>query len=425
MDNSTDSISTGSSIFSSRFTSEAIPSTSNSPVHWQSAFWGIVLIAFNTMIQDSGDICGRPAQYRFMTRSSPFVCLADSITILIHFATLCFHSSPLNALRLVAVSRGQHRTPEDETSTKVSTILVLWIVRVLALIQAIKVVGLQGLPWTKAFGAMFLSSYMLVEAMNLVSLPDETTSMRDRSKAQTIRKCLAEPLFQVAAWSQLVLWTYSLHSPFPDFTSLGSPSFIKFLAPIPSIILVASASSMVMFTVYFILGVIDISILATPSTSLVLLVLILYSILRDSPKLHSSLGRLATMLGTTSDGITGVICTALGISAVALQVYYFGVWHFVLLIEDAQLFFEGNWDFRVQMGGAFLTLGGITLVLYVLLLVLSRLGIAEYLPSHFMNSTVWLYSRFLFFNFSVPLVYYSYIYTGEGIVKPAWTENLG
>jgi hypothetical protein len=62
---------------------------SSNEVSWQSAYYALIPIALNSMLQPrepTGTTCGFDASLRIYLRSSPIVCAVDAAFILIRFA---------------------------------------------------------------------------------------------------------------------------------------------------------------------------------------------------------------------------------------------------------------------------------------------------------------------------------------------------
>src|SRR5437016_1311011 len=127
-------------------------------VSWQSAFWALVAIAINTCLQYSGNICEVKSALGILIKSSPLFCLLDSIVVWFQIIYYMTRMKPRAALRHVASSREQHNAdqPGNLFVKSIGGCLLLF----LALAQALKLFALKGIPWTQAFGSMFLLSYL-------------------------------------------------------------------------------------------------------------------------------------------------------------------------------------------------------------------------------------------------------------------------
>jgi hypothetical protein len=83
----------------------AINSTQNQ-VSWQSAFWPIIACILNVMLQNVGRVCGGHFKDSVALRSSPFVCIADTILMLVEFIWMLVVGCPVRvAIRHVWYDR--------------------------------------------------------------------------------------------------------------------------------------------------------------------------------------------------------------------------------------------------------------------------------------------------------------------------------
>jgi hypothetical protein len=140
------------------------------PLSWQSAFFGLISLAFNAMMQPSGlDQTFSQSSLIFPSRSSPIICLADALEILIEFVVhLIQGRGPSEAgLRLnwrrVKYRLGSNiQTIEDIPAEKHPKTFVILLIG--TLLQAIKLFAVQGIFWTKVWAGIYLASYLLVAA---------------------------------------------------------------------------------------------------------------------------------------------------------------------------------------------------------------------------------------------------------------------
>ena len=106
-------------------------------------------------------------------RSSPLICLADTISILIHFATTTIARSMTFTTSLEILIR--ERFDEDrESDNAIGKIQQLTWLRYLFFVigtlpPAIKMIAMQGLPWTKTWAIMYLTSFLATEVLVLLS----------------------------------------------------------------------------------------------------------------------------------------------------------------------------------------------------------------------------------------------------------------
>jgi len=157
------------------------PGPSASPVSWQTIFWALVPLAINLMTQPSGRICGAKSRYRIYLRCCPVICLADILAIIARLL-LCtiYHKISLrDSFRLLLKDRFDD-VPTDTQSFKglpalrkhIFTRLAFFLLG--ALFPAVKLCSMHGVPWTKAWGVMFLASFVAVEILGALSFQSWT-----------------------------------------------------------------------------------------------------------------------------------------------------------------------------------------------------------------------------------------------------------
>lgn len=148
--------------------------TNENPIHWQSAFWGLAAIAFNTAIQDSGEVLGFSPKYRMVLKASPIYCLFDTIDTLVGFVFHCRYFTPRQALQLL----GRTRTTDEPVSREKNFAqwLLSWAGLILALLQVIKLFSFRGVPWTQVFAAFYFTSFVVQETINQLGRPKPARS---------------------------------------------------------------------------------------------------------------------------------------------------------------------------------------------------------------------------------------------------------
>ena len=188
---------------------DSIPSSASSspsPVSWQSACLGLVPLALNAMTQPSSlDAPLSQSSLLFASRSSPFICLADTLEIIISLVIHGFHGkSPSQAALLVNWQRARHRLGEDVDELEdIPAEKHPWgfvILLVAAVLQAVKILSFKGLFWTKLWAGVYLSSYMLIAVVGFLAPKD----WRDR-RSEIVSSRRSSLGF--ATLSQVLLWS--------------------------------------------------------------------------------------------------------------------------------------------------------------------------------------------------------------------------
>ena len=191
-----------------------------SEVSWQTAFFLLFGIAFLAISQPCGQFLGMHSKYRFWLRTSPFLCLADTLIIIAQFHYYSAKGDgPQDALRRIIRTRFAGTTPTLESADQINltTLIPLevditeesllnaslpsprdeniplhiypkdgetlasveeklylrFILGVFPLFPAIKLYTLTGIPWTQAFAAMYIASILSVEVLLWCTRPYE------------------------------------------------------------------------------------------------------------------------------------------------------------------------------------------------------------------------------------------------------------
>jgi hypothetical protein len=143
----------------------------SSQVSWQTAYWTLIPLAVNTMAQPSGRILSLPAKYRTYLRCSPLICAADCLSIFIHLALYFSSFPPKDAIRLLTTERfGDNEKAAEGIQAIEKLTFIRWLFFVFGTLgPGVKLMAMEGVPWTKAWGAMFLLSFLIVEALVVLS----------------------------------------------------------------------------------------------------------------------------------------------------------------------------------------------------------------------------------------------------------------
>jgi hypothetical protein len=133
------------------------------------------------MAQPCGRILGRETRYWTYLRCLPIMCAADSLSIIIR---LGIYGSGFLAKRRVqlpfwerlklVIHHRFHDENEDEDAEGIRAMgrmtWLRWLFFIFGTLpQAIKLLAFEGTPWTKAWGVMFLVSFIMVEALVVLS----------------------------------------------------------------------------------------------------------------------------------------------------------------------------------------------------------------------------------------------------------------
>ena len=137
------------------------------------------------MSQPSGMVCGFPSKHGFFLRSSPFICALDISYLLIQI-TIRGYRTPRKILEDITKRRFRDVPSEDEgglSSLQKNAPFRFALFFLGAFRSIIKLFAYQGIPWTQAFGAMYLGSFLIIE---ILVIP--TQKQLDRSSARRKEK---------------------------------------------------------------------------------------------------------------------------------------------------------------------------------------------------------------------------------------------
>lgn len=130
------------------------------------------------MSQPGGRVCGLPSRYRTYLRCSPFVCLADSVSILMWMVVLVAYQrlSFIEALgislhrrfsengALGVLAANGFETKGVQVLEKMTWLRWLWFA-LGTVPPAIKLLAMSGVGWVQVWGILFLSSWLLNESL--------------------------------------------------------------------------------------------------------------------------------------------------------------------------------------------------------------------------------------------------------------------
>lgn len=182
----------------------------------------------NIMTQPSGRVLSLPSRYRTYLRSSPIICALDALAFLLRvFITPYLLPISLHQA-LDAVLRERYKDIEDASEGLQSLEKQTWLRWVFFIVgtlgPSIKLMAMQGVPWTKVWGGMFLFAFLVIEAAALFyrrsRIPSVYSSLPGirYSSAQIIRKFESVELWlcyagliahcTVLIWAFFSLWDF-------------------------------------------------------------------------------------------------------------------------------------------------------------------------------------------------------------------------
>ena len=135
----------------------------------QSAFWAVVALGLNTFTQDGGKVLGFPAEYSRALRLSPIVCIVDTLGVLFSLAFFCVKTRSFkDGLKLAACYRCFVEDDPAEPKLERTWWFRFSVFALGALPQAMKILGMGGIPLTKTWGMAYLVSFLVLEGLDLL-----------------------------------------------------------------------------------------------------------------------------------------------------------------------------------------------------------------------------------------------------------------
>ena len=310
-----------------------------------------------------------PSGVLFPARSSPLVCAADALEVLLRLIGYMYvgASAPAAARRVV-----QKRIWQPPRNIAVATAadpplmlgdqhprahIVLFVFGVLP--QAIKLFGMCGIPWTQAYGGLYLSSYLVIAGVGALARRAERDTDADTSwpRAALVERTIKVwnfASFGIVAVVQAGAWVWCMRA---------------LLLPVWDM----EAKARVLYFIW--------STLAS----------LMFGMILAMPFALACLSVLATFVIPTTLG--KIACFAVSASLVGLCIYVSP--HFTDI-----LFQENYLSFSV----------------YVLL---AAFFAAKVVPHHC------LMIFFGLLNLVLSILYYRFRYDSTGTVKPLWVGKLG
>jgi hypothetical protein len=203
-------------IFALMFTQGSYPAT----VSWPSLFWGLVPLTINSMTQPGGMVCNADADVGFLLRSSPVICICDAVLMLIRLALDRHQASSWHEAHKRLIRRrfqsyiyaGWKRNRADMIRSNEWYFRL--VVFTLTLAQSIKIFAYGGVVWTKVIAALYLASFLIIEALvvwpvaRMVDIPDIE---RSESPVETYTPIMIAVAFML--WFSSVTFTDILRQP--------------------------------------------------------------------------------------------------------------------------------------------------------------------------------------------------------------------
>ena len=177
---------------------------------WQSAFWALVPLALNSMLQPAGRISEYNSTISFFLRISPIICVLDAVSSVALIILYMAHDGV--SLRIAtrawvdlrfrpdagcsegeSISASASPSQQGEVETIEASPIVRAIVFIITVTQSVKLFACTGIPWTHAWAYMFLGSFILLEVCLRIGYTLDNDTFRRNALAELIERCSNPP----------------------------------------------------------------------------------------------------------------------------------------------------------------------------------------------------------------------------------------
>ena len=189
------------------------------------------------MAQPAGLVLGTPSKHGYLLRVSPIVCAGDALHALICLVcyTIYFRS-PGAAVDLVRKRRFHNSEDSEVARLQQSWGLRLAILVFGALPQILKLYGMNGVPWTTAWGSLYIGSFFVLEPLvitqqkigrNTAASTRENINSGDSNRDE--RPALEKALSHITVAIGAIIPSYFVASPIDDVIAKTHVSYVPHL----------------------------------------------------------------------------------------------------------------------------------------------------------------------------------------------------
>ena len=186
------------------------------------------------MAQPAGLVLGTPSKHGYLLRVSPIVCAGDALHSLISLVCYTIYfKSPTAAVDLVTKRRFHESEDSEVAKLQQSRGLRLAILLFGALPQILKLYGMNGVPWTRAWGSLYIGSFVVLEPLvftqqksgrNKVASTSGTVNSSDSNRDD--RPALEKALSHISIAIGAIIPSYFLASAIHDVISKTRVSYV-------------------------------------------------------------------------------------------------------------------------------------------------------------------------------------------------------
>ena len=186
------------------------------------------------MAQPAGLVLGTPSKHGYLLRVSPIVCAGDALHSLISLVCYTIYfKSPRAAVHLVTKRRFHESEDSEVARLQQSRGLRLAILVFGALPQILKLYGMNGVPWTTAWGSLYIGSFVVLEPLvitqqksgrNTAASTSENVNSGDSNRDE--RPALEKALSHITVAIGAIIPSYFLASAIHDVISKTRVSYV-------------------------------------------------------------------------------------------------------------------------------------------------------------------------------------------------------
>jgi hypothetical protein len=164
-------------------------------VTWTTILWSLLAVALNTMLQPAGTVCGGPPALGLMLRSSPVICLIDTlylVTRLVRYwigerrarkTATPFRSAHARLIALRYQSWVDGTCDEFDSISSVQKSQQARIISfLLTLAPMLRILAFKRLYWSKVIASTYFASFIVVELLVVCYRPSSCRNDMCRDK---------------------------------------------------------------------------------------------------------------------------------------------------------------------------------------------------------------------------------------------------
>jgi hypothetical protein len=181
-------------------------------VSWQSAFWALVPLALNSMLQPTGPKTTYSGIGSLALRASPIICATDALTSLFQILSLMkFQQKPYRNLPLRRAAKVWLLTRSEPTLGEETPVEALQWVRLLVFIfgtlsQGVKLFACQGIPWTQTWGYLYVTSFAIFTILEYLADTAKDTNLDGMSIKEHVSHLKGSQTWEFSNFSIKIAW---------------------------------------------------------------------------------------------------------------------------------------------------------------------------------------------------------------------------